>query len=118
MESSHQVKLSAEQQELFSRKSGITAELLENVIRTNADQIGYMLQAYYPGEKVSKVTLKPESIQFESSGAAKLQLEYVMEQFNVCSAIDTEQKDKMTITVNTDAEAGVLSLKGEIWPEL
>ena len=118
MESSHQVKLSAEQQELFAQQSGITAELLENVISSNADQLGYMLQAYYPGEKVSKVTLKAESVKFEDSGAVKLQLEYVMEQFNACSAIDTEQKDKMTITVNADPEAGILNLVGETWPEL
>ncbi len=118
MESSHQVKLSAEQQELFTQQSGITAELLENVISSNADQLGYMLQAYYPGEKVSQVVLKSESIKFEDSGAVKLQLEYVMEQFNTCSAIDTEQKDKMTITVNTGPEAGILNLVGETWPEL
>ncbi|HEY0175736.1 MAG TPA: hypothetical protein VGC08_05120, partial [Pedobacter sp.] len=93
MQSSYQLKLSAAQQELLVQQPGMTSALLEEVIQNYADQLGYMLQAYYPGEKVSKVRLIPGSISFNDSGSATVKLEYIMEQFNVCSAIDTEQKD-------------------------
>ena len=116
MESSYQLKLSARQQELLNQ--GISTGLLTEVIAEHADQIGYMLQAYYPREKVSKVTLIPESIVLKDPEAAILTLEYLMEEFSACSAIDTEQKDKMTVTVNADPAAGMLNLKGETWPEL
>jgi len=118
MQSTYQLKLSSAQQERVRLKAGITSELVEEVISLNGDPIGYMLQAYYSREKVSKVKLIPGSIHFDEQGVITLKLEYVMEEYNACSAINTEQKDKMTVTINADQEAGSLSLKGENWPEL
>jgi hypothetical protein len=116
MESSYQLKLSYRQQELLNK--GISTELLTEVIGEHADQLAYMLQAYYPREKVSKVKVIPEAVVLKDSATAVLDLKYVIEEFSACSAIDTEQKDKMTVTVTVCPETGVLNLKGEVWPEL
>lgn len=116
MQSSYQLKLSDGQKDLLIQEPGLKTELIESVIQSNAEQIGYMLQAYYTREKVSKVCIVPGSINFTPDASVSLKLEYVMEEFNACSAINTEQKEKMTITI--DREAGVLTLKGESWPEL
>jgi len=118
MQSTYQLKLSSVQQESVRLTANITSALVEEVISLNADQIGYMLQAYYSREKVSKVNLIPGSINFDAQGSITLKLEYVMEEYNACSAINTEQKDKMTVTIDADQETGSLNLKGENWPEL
>jgi len=117
MESSYQIKLSPEQRESLAQDQKFSEKLLAEIISEHADQLGYMLQAYYPREKVSRVTVSPGSMLVKDHGAVSLRLQFVLEEFSACSAIDTEQKDKMTITVSPDLENGVLDLKGETWPE-
>jgi len=118
MESSYLLKLSAEQQDLLAQCPFISTELLAAAIHQHAEQIGYMLQAYFPKEKISRVAIIPGSITIQEVSPVKLQLEFVKEEFNTCSAIDTELKDKMAVTVAIDRIEGVLRLTGETWPEL
>ncbi|SEA42750.1 hypothetical protein [Pedobacter hartonius] len=118
MESSYQIKLSPEQRESLAQDLDFSAGVLTEIIDEHADQLGYMLQAYYPREKVSRVMVSPGSMVIKDDGLTSMRLEYVLEEFSACSAIDTEQKDKMTVIVYLNAETGVLNLKGETWPEL
>jgi len=82
----------------------------------NAEQIAYMLQSYYSREKVSAVQMITDSISFNGSSDMSLRLEYVMEEFNACSAVDTLKKDKMTVKIDQE-QTGAYRLTGEYWPE-
>ena len=116
MQSSYQIKLSEELKHSLAERSDALPEQLTDLIDAHGDQLGYMLQSYYSREKVSKVLVTPGSIVITSSGLITLKLEYVIEEFNACSAINTEKKDRMRATI--EREAGTLLLKGESWPEL
>ena len=118
MDSTYLLKLSAAQQELLAQRPFISKELLSAAVAEHAEQIGYMLQAYFPKEKIRKVAVIPGSIAIQNGGPVALRLQFIKEEFNVCSAIDSELKDTMAITVDIDRFAGVLKLKGETWPEL
>jgi hypothetical protein len=118
MESSYLLNISAAQQEALSQHSFIPEEMLAAAIAAHAEQIGYMLQAYFPKEKIRKVAVIPGSMVIQAAGAVILRLEFVKEEFNLCSAIDSELKDSMAVTITTDSQAGVFNIKGENWPEL
>jgi hypothetical protein len=118
MESSYQIKLTEEQREVLVQHADILETMLAGVINEHHEQLGYMLQAYYPREKVSKVIFVPGSISIQGKYVITLRLEYIKEEYSACSAIDTVLKDHMTVTVNADPEAGLFNLKGENWPEL
>jgi len=106
------------QQDSLAHSTAIQPELLAAAIHEHAEQIGYMLQAYFPREKIRRVALVPGTIAAGQEGTLKAQIDFVKEEFNSCSAIDTELKDKMTITIVPDRSAGTLKLEGETWPEL
>ena len=117
MDSSYQLKLSPSQQQLV-QQGQLNEELLVNAVGQHADQIGYMLQAYYPREKVSGVAVVPGSMVIKTETELSLKLEYVKEEFNACSAVDTELKETMTVTVYSAIDPGILTILGESWPEL
>jgi len=117
MDSSYQLTLSPAQQELVAQGQ-INEELLVNAVAENADQIGYMLQAYYPREKVSGVAVVSGSTILKTETELTLKLEYVKEEFNACSAVDTELRDRMTVTVYAGTDSAILTIQGEYWPEL
>jgi len=96
--------------------AGFNALQINLLIAYNAEQIAYMLQSYYSREKVSAVQVNADSISLNSSSEISLKLEYVMEEFNACSAVDTLNKDKMTVKLSQD-QAGDYVLTGEYWPE-
>lgn len=106
------------QQKMLVHSTAIEVDLLAAAIHEHAEQIGYMLQAYFPREKIRRVALVPGSIAAGQEGTFKAQIDFVKEEFNSCSAIDTELKDQMTITIVADKGAGTLHLAGETWPEL
>jgi AraC-like DNA-binding protein len=118
MESTYLLKLSAEQQQLLAQRPFISKELLAGAIDEHAEQIGYMLQDYFPREKIRRVAVIPGSISIQDTSPVTLRLGFVKEEFNMCSAIDSELKDSMTITVVIDKAAGIIKLIGEAWPEL
>ncbi|KIO74663.1 hypothetical protein TH53_25105 [Pedobacter lusitanus] len=92
-------------------------EQLTHIIAKDADQIAYMLQAYHPREKVSRAEVVPDSIDLSNPEIIRLKIQYVLEEFSACSAIDTLNKERMTLTIFIDQLTGELELKGEYWPE-
>ena len=115
MQSTIRLKISSGPEVSGQMDSGLK-QLVLQTIHANKDQVGYMLQVYYPREKVSQLTVVPGSIS-ESLQVITLKLQYVLEEFSACSAIDTLLHEKMTVTVHLDKNAGELELKGEYWPE-
>lgn len=111
------VKLNISSDLEFSGQADSALEqLLLQTIKEHADQVAYMLQAYHAREKVSRVTVFPGSF----SSKLKLitvQLQYTLEEFSACSAIDTLAQEKMTVTVHLDEKSTALELIGEYWPE-
>ena len=59
----------------------------------------------------------PGSIDLKNLDAITLKIQYVLEEFSACAAIDTIQTEKMTIALLINRKADELELKGESWPE-
>jgi hypothetical protein len=116
MQESIHLKLSAQQQQLLKTDTNSTPRLIGEVIPVYAEQIGYMLQAYYPRQKVSKVEIMSDTIGLYDNGVVHLKLTYLLEEFNACSAIDREDKEKMPVKVTLDEDGEALLLTGEYWP--
>jgi len=112
MQSSIKLKISSD----LEVSGQMDSALILQTIHTHADQVAYMLQAYHTREKVSKITVVPDSI-FNNHGVTTLKLQYILEEFSACSAIDTVQQEKMTATVRLDEKTAELELTGEYWPE-
>lgn len=89
--------------------------LLSQEIAGASAQMAYMLQAYYPREKLSNVQVISGSITFYSHLVFRLKLVFTMEEFNVCSAINTVNEEHMTINGRVEEE-GII-LEAENWPE-
>jgi hypothetical protein len=112
------LKLSAEMQDKLSNiQFGEADALIASAIQLNAEQIGFMLQEYYPREKVRKVEAVPGSYKQVSAAVAALTISFTLEEFNACSAINTEDRRRMPVTVEIDEQLSTLSLSGEYWPE-
>jgi len=118
MQHSIKLKLSEQQQQLLKKDSDNISSVLFDIIPAYSDQIGYMLQPYHPRQKVSKVEVAPASISLLNTGSVNLKIHYVLEEYSACSAIDTEEKEIMSVTVTLDARGDVLNLVGAYWPSL
>lgn len=116
MQPSLKLKLSAEQQGFVKVQAVEITTFLNSVITANAEQIGYFLQAYYPREKVRGVEIIPGSVELKKTDLL-LKITYTLEEFNACSAVDTEDRKQMPVTVAIDRVNGELNLVGEYWPE-
>lgn len=117
MQGSLKIKLSNEFVAALQQNNDLKYELLTQTIHNHSDQISYMLQAYYSREKVSHVMVVDGTLHFDGQMDVKLKLEYTMEEFNACSAVDTLNKQKMTVGIDFDLNAAELSLTGEYWAE-
>ena len=117
MQATLKIKIPADLHIALQENTASKKDLLIEEILGHSDQIAYMLQSYYQREKVSEVNVIPGTIQFIGANSIKLQLEYVMEEFNACSAVDTLNKGKMTVSIDFNLTAEELDLSGEYWPE-
>lgn len=94
-----------------------SAELIKEFIGQHAEKIGYMLQAYYPREKVSQVQVVSETVAVDHSGNVFLKLQYILEEYSACSAVDTLQQERMNFMITPCTDGTVLNLRGENWPQ-
>ena len=117
MQATQILKVTAAQLQKFGQQNGLDVALLEDIIGNNADALGYMLLAYYPREKVSGVAMISRTAQLLEDGAVNFKLQYIKEEFNSCSAVNTEAGDTMTVTLRRTGEAGII-LIAENWAEL
>lgn len=117
MQPSLKLKLSIEQQDHLKEYAGDISALLSTIISANAEQVGYLLQAYHPREKVRGVEIVPGSVHLKEKAIARFNITYTLEEFNACSAVDTEDRKQMPVTVTIDQVSGEVNLIGEYWPE-
>ncbi|MBB5634899.1 hypothetical protein HDE68_000784 [Pedobacter cryoconitis] len=101
----------------LNNSSDALKERLIQLINVYSDQLAYMLLAYHPREKVSSIQVIADSIHLNIPEVITLKIQYALEEFSVCSAIDTLQLEKMTLTMLIDQKTKELEIKGEYWPE-
>jgi hypothetical protein len=87
-------------------------ELLCGVLNANSEQIGYLIQDYYPREKVRSVSFDQKEIR-KASEDFTAKATYTLEQFNVCAAIDTLERSSMLMKVSMSKSGEDLIVAGE-----
>ncbi len=87
-------------------------DLLFDVLNENSEKIGYLIQDYYPREKVRAVHFDRKEIRKEVGGFVA-RATFTLEQFNVCAAIDTFEKSSMVMNVSIIPGADHLIISGE-----
>lgn len=87
-------------------------DLLFDVLNENSEKIGYLIQDYYPREKVRAVHFDRKEIRKEAGGFVA-KATFTLEQFNVCAAIDTFEKSTMVMNVSIESGGDELILSGD-----
>lgn len=86
-------------------------ELLE----ANNEALALMIQGYYTKENVRNVALIAGSLQLDSAGRGEVVAVYQLEEYNVCSAVDRTDTERMTLTFSI--EEAVMKVSGVFIPE-
>jgi hypothetical protein len=87
-------------------------DLLFEVLNANGEKIGYLIQDYYPREKVRAVQFERKEIR-KQAGVFVAKATFTLEQFNVCAAIDTFDKSSMLMKVSIEPGGADLILSGD-----
>jgi hypothetical protein len=85
--------------------------LLFDVLDANKDKVGYLIQDYYPREKVRVVAFELNEANGEADGFTA-KVSFTLEQFSVCAAIDSLETSSMLIRLSI-SEQGDLIVAGE-----
>ena len=85
---------------------------LQQEIQLHKDQIGYMIQDYYPKQKV-----RVAEMTFPVTDSLELFVKFSLEEFSSCAAIDTYELSAMKILVITNEDGGEIDIVGEEWAE-
>lgn len=117
MQTKLKLKISSDLCTALKENTVLKNDILIEEIQSHSDQIAYMLQPYYPREKLSKVSVLQETIAFIDFTHIALKLEFVMEEYNACSAVDTINTGRMGVSIYCDLDTAELLLTGEYWPE-
>ncbi|MNR41580.1 hypothetical protein D3C85_1599800 [compost metagenome] len=76
-----------------------------------------MLQGYHSREKVRKVSFEDSTLQSLGPNEYRLKVNYVVEEYSVCSAIDTVDSESMQLTATLMNEGNSIQVKGTDLPE-
>lgn len=87
-------------------------ELLFEVLNENSEKIGYLIQDYYPRDKVRAVYFDQTEIR-QKKGNFVVKATFTLEQFNVCAALDTFDNSSMLMTVSIAPGGDELAISGE-----
>lgn len=83
-----------------------------NLLEANKTKVELMLQGYHSREKVRHVEFVAGSLEMKEAGKGTLQANYQLEEFNVCSAIDRVDTEKMVLSFAVQEAGQTLELKG------
>lgn len=86
-------------------------------LEANNEALALMLQGYYTKEKLRHVSFITDSLQLEQVGKGSLIAEYQLEEYNVCSAIDRSDMERMILTFIIDETALTIKVSGTYIPE-
>ena len=98
--------------DLKSMKGVELISKLQQEIHLHKYQIGYMIQDYFPQQKVRVAELL-----FRSTDGLTAFVKFSLEEFSSCAAIDTYELSGMEIQVILDHDAGAIEIIGEQWAE-
>ena len=91
--------------------SALVTQLVQE-IELHKLQIGYLIQDYYPKQKVRVAELI-----FNRSNLSELFVKFSLEEFSSCAAIDTYELAGMKLQVTFDTNSQMIELVGEEWSE-
>jgi len=91
-------------------------QMLHETLSENREKIGYSIQDYHPTEKVRVVDFT--DIYPAGEGIYKAMVRYTLEQFSVCSAIDSTDYASMELTIQYLNSMKLLRITGEYVPEI
>jgi hypothetical protein len=85
--------------------------LLLEVLDANKDKVGYLIQDYYPREKVRVVAFELNEPNWEAD-VFIAKASFTLEQFSVCAAIDSLETSSMLMRLSISKQ-GDLIVAGE-----
>jgi len=85
---------------------------LQKDLQLYKEEIGYMIQDYYPKQKVRIAELV-----FPAFETSSFYARFSLEEFSSCAAIDSYDLSGMKIQVSVDTVEKVITISGEEWPE-
>ncbi|MBC8986461.1 hypothetical protein H9X96_11795 [Pedobacter sp. N36a] len=86
-------------------------------LEANKEALELMLQGYHTKEKLRQVSFITDSLKLEEAGKGNLIAEYQLEEYNICSAIDRSDMDRMTLTFIIDKITLTMKVSGIYIPE-
>lgn len=81
------------------------------------EKLEFMLQGYHSREKVRRLTFEEGSMEKAVKDEYRVQANYVIEEYSVCSAIDQVGAEKMRLFVYLNPERASIEIKGIDLPE-
>lgn len=81
------------------------------------EKLEIMLQGYHFREKVRKLTFEEGSLEELGTNEYRIQANYVVEEYSVCSAIDQVDAEKMRLSVYLYPESASMEIRGIDLPE-
>lgn len=81
------------------------------------EKLEFMLQGYHSREKVRRLSFKEGSLEELGTNEYRVQANYVVEEYSVCSAIDQVDAEKMCLFVYLHPERSSMEIKGIDLPE-
>jgi len=76
------------------------------------EKLEIMLQGYHSREKVRRLTFEEGSMAEQETNEYRVQANYLVEEYSVCSAIDQVDAEKMRLSVYLYPEGGRMEIKG------
>lgn len=81
------------------------------------EKLEFMLQGYHSREKVRRLTFEEGSLEKAGTDEYRVQANYVIEEYSVCSAVDQVGAEKMRLFVYLNPECSSIEIKGIDLPE-
>ena len=98
------------------RGADMFSEVLHKVLMENREKIGYSIQDYHSREKVRVIDFS--EVLPTDEGTYKANVRYSLEQFSVCSAMDSTDYTSMELTIQYLEGSELLRVRGEYAPEI
>ncbi|WP_316749060.1 hypothetical protein [Pedobacter gandavensis] len=81
------------------------------------EPLALMIQGYHAREKVRHVNFIADSLELEGTGKGSFSVSYQLEEYNVCSAIDRTDMERMKLTFTLDQAIQTMKISGVFIPE-
>ena len=90
---------------------------LLHTLASGTEKLEIMLQGYHSREKVRRLTFEEGSLAELGTNEYRVQANYVVEEYSVCSAIDQVDSESMQLSISLLSEGNEIAVKGIDLPE-